>query len=156
MSLIKHFTTSSWNLLVAFSSPVTVAGGATSNLNSALNEFVRGQCSSTFSIKTFRAFTSAAPSCISHALGSNKRKSKTPITRFSLSKPTRCARTGVWNTCISAFRTYRHARAVDGPGAARAASKMEETLFASWNTNASASGAIAVSAASSPAEPMTS
>ena len=156
VSLIKHFTTSSWNLCVRCSSLATVTGGVASRRSSTLNEFILWQCSSTFSIKTFNALTNAGPSSISGARGSKRRVRRVPMQVCSAFCPTAFARAGHCITCISAFRTYRHARAVLGPGAAAAASKMGATRGANCLTKVSTSGAIAVSITSSPTAPITS
>ena len=150
MSLIRHFTTSSRKRAAASASTATVAGGVASRRSSDSNEAVRSQCSSTLSISTLSALTSAGPSSISALRGSSSRSSSAAMQRCSLACPTADARRGSWNTCISALSTYLQARAVEAPGAAAAASKMGATRAARSDTSASTSDAIAASAASSP------
>mmetsp|Transcript_13683 Transcript_13683/g.57911 ORF Transcript_13683/g.57911 Transcript_13683/m.57911 type:complete len:290 (+) Transcript_13683:1057-1926(+) len=74
----------------------------------------------------------------------------------SFSSPTDAASVGSWNTCIMVLRTYLHARVVDGPGAATAASKIGDTRSARRPTSRSESGAMALSISPSPTAAMTS
>eukprot|EP00982_Pelagococcus_subviridis_P015149 31380-Pelagococcus_subviridis.AAC.12 len=61
---------------------------------SALNDDVRGQCSSTLSMRTFSAFTSCGPSSIFPTDWSSSRSRSAAIVTFSLASPTAPARAG--------------------------------------------------------------
>ena len=154
--MIRHLTTKSWNLTSAAGSSATASGASARSPSSARNEFVRGQCSRSLSMSTLRALTSCGPSSILGTFASSSLSRSAATVARSFSCPTDAASVGSWNTCIMVLSTYLHARVVDGPGAATAASKIGDTRAASDPTSASQSGAIARSASASPTAAMTS